>query len=112
MTRHDVVIVRQGDVLLVRVDALPEDARPEQVDSQRVVLAEGEATGHAHVVQSPRASLYRSDAWEQRFLVVTGRQPTLLRHEEHNPLEVGPGVWEIRQQREYVPGGEERWAAD
>ena len=50
-------LVLQGDLLLVPVSGLPEGA--DRVGSGRLVLAEGEATGHAHVVDDVRASLHR-----------------------------------------------------
>jgi hypothetical protein len=51
---------RQGDILLVPVPAerLPEHARPLPRDAKgRLVLALGEATGHAHAVAAPDADL-------------------------------------------------------
>ena len=50
-------LIRQGDLLLVPIAGLPEGA--DRVRSGRLVLAEGEATGHAHVVDDERASLHR-----------------------------------------------------
>jgi len=35
----------------------------------------------------------------------------VLRHEEHDPIAVPPGVWQVRRQREYDPR-RERWIAD
>ena len=49
-------MVRQGDVLLVPVDAIPEAAKPVARDHGRVVLAYGEATGHAHAISSAAAT--------------------------------------------------------
>jgi hypothetical protein len=105
------LILRQGDVLLIQLDRLPEDAVREP-DWGRLALAEGEATGHAHVVSSRRASLHRLDEWDERYLLVEGSRPLALRHEEHDPIPVPPGVWEVRRQREYRPGREELWVED
>ena len=87
-------LVRQGDLLLVPVAGLPEGA--DRVGSGRLVLAEGEATGHAHVVDDERASLHTypwNDTW---FLSVEDGEPVLLVHEEHDPLRVLPGAYEVR----------------
>lgn len=46
--------VRQGDVLLMRVDALP-DGEPEMPRRPHVILAEGEQTGHCHYLTSEEA---------------------------------------------------------
>jgi hypothetical protein len=98
-------LIRQGDLLLVPVDEVPSVAH--RVRSGRLVLAEGEATGHAHVVEDGRASLHSVGAaasgtvtW---FLRVEGGEPVLLVHEEHDSLQVPSGAYEVRRQREYVP---------
>jgi hypothetical protein len=48
MTPH--FFVRQGDVLVVRVAALPSRITPKARDAGRVILAYGEVTGHCHQV--------------------------------------------------------------
>lgn len=101
-------LVRQGDLLLVPVAAVPEGAR--ELGSGRLVLLRGEATGHAHVVENDRASL---QGWSsQRYLQLEGEEPVILVHQEHAPLPLGPGVYEVRRQREYVPRRRARWVAD
>lgn len=90
--------LRQGDVLLARVSAIPQGARQEQ-RSGRIVLAEGEATGHAHAIHEPDARTYRHG--DQRYLLTRSRAQ--LVHEEHAPIDIPPGSWRIVQQREYVP---------
>jgi len=101
-------LVRQGDLLLVPVSALPEFAK--KVGSGRLVLAEGEATGHAHVVDDERASLYGSATG--RHLSIEGEGPVYVVHEEHDRLPLHPGVYEVRRQREYVPQRRSRWVTD
>ena len=104
-------LVRQGDLLLVPVAGLPE--RAARVGSGRLVLAEGEATGHAHVVDNVRASLHRHP-WSrgERYLDVVGDEPVFLVHEEHDRLALAPGVYEVRRQREYEPRGRSRRVSD
>ena len=41
---------RQGDVLVVPVDEIPTGLKKVPREQGRLVLAHGEATGHAHVV--------------------------------------------------------------
>ena len=101
-------LVRQGDLLLVPVAALPACAR--KLGSGRLVLLRGEATGHAHVVDDERASLH---GWSSdRYLLVEGENAVLLVHQEHDPLSLFPRVYEVRRQREYVPQRRARWVAD
>jgi hypothetical protein len=89
---------RQGDVLLIAVDALPEGATAES-RSGRIVLAEGEVTGHAHAIAEPDARSYTHGG--QRYLLT--RSVAQLVHEEHGPIAVPPGTWRIVIQREYTP---------
>lgn len=99
---------RQGDVLVTRIDALPmRSLEPRQRDATRgVVLAYGERTGHAHVVDAlPEAVDFLEDASGNMFLVVRGEEgATKVLHEEHDPLDLPPGTYEVSQQREYEPG--------
>ncbi len=89
---------RQGDVLLLAVEGLPEGAAPER-RSGRIVLAEGEATGHAHAIAEPDARAFTHDG--QRYLLT--KSIAQLVHEEHAPIEVPPGTWRVVIQREYAP---------
>jgi hypothetical protein len=97
--------LRQGDVLLVEVEAIPAEARMRRRDG-RIVLAEGEATGHAHAIHEEDAREF----WhgEERFLLTRSRSQ--LVHEEHAPIVVPPGSWRTVQQREYLPPVGERMA--
>jgi hypothetical protein len=100
-------MVRQGDVLLVPVREIPKGARRlDRVDG-RLVLAEGEVSGHAHAIQDDHADLYlvrEGDVAEmrRRFLRVEAEVATLV-HEEHAPITLPPGDYEVRRQREWVP---------
>ena len=92
-------MVRQGDVLLVPVDAVPASAKPVARDRGRVVLAYGEATGHAHAIVSSAATQLQDDI--QRYLRLTAG--ATLQHEEHGPIAIAPGTYRVVIQREYVP---------
>jgi hypothetical protein len=95
---------RQGDVLLVPIDAaqLPSNpARQDRDERGRLVLAQGEATGHAHVITAPTARLLTDpDEVERRFLVLATQ--ALLTHEEHASLPLPAGTYEVVRQREYT----------
>ena len=87
---------RQGDVFVIRVDSVPSGAVP--VDGP-VILAHGEATGHAHTITSKHAKLY--EAAGERFLRLS--IPAVLRHQEHEPIELPAGEYKVVRQREYSP---------
>lgn len=76
-------IIRQGDVLLIEVEAIPEGAVETTPDGD-VILAYGEVTGHAHrIVQTKAAPKVRT--WEaagERFIQLV-ESYALLSHEEH-----------------------------
>lgn len=98
---------RQGDVLLRAIDpaALPEETVAIGRERGRVVLAEGEVTGHAHAVHAPGAHLllepHALTEAPRRFLVLDA--PADLVHEEHAIIGLPSGVFEVVIQREYVP---------
>lgn len=101
--------IRQGDVLLVPVDEIPGGCKPVKRVQGRVILAEGEVTGHHHAISDADVKMVISEM-ERRYLEVGGEGATLS-HEEHATLMVAPGRWEVLRQVEYAPG-ELRQVAD
>lgn len=102
---------RQGDVLVTRVRAIPTGAVSVPADNGRSVLAWGEVTGHAHALDATRGRLYELDEGEElerRFLRVLA-DGGVLRHEEHAPLRLPAGDYQVTLQREYVPRERRRW---
>jgi type IV secretory pathway protease TraF len=92
-------IYRQGDVLLIEIDALPpEAAEIECADS--IILAWGEATGHKHQIDADTATLY---SWQGDRLIETRPGATLV-HEEHSAIALKPALYRVVVQREYQPG--------
>jgi hypothetical protein len=93
----------QGDVMIRPVQALPDGALAVK-NKGRIVLAHGEATGHAHAVSVREArefTMADSGAAVRRFLSVAS--VATVKHEEHAPVKLPAGVYEIVQQREYSP---------
>lgn len=96
-------LFRQGDVLIRRVRSLPKEAK-DITPKGRIVLAYGEVTGHAHAIADGEVREFSmADAANvtRRFLNVV--KEATVRHEEHAPIPLPPGVYEIVQQREYTP---------
>lgn len=96
---------RQGDVLLIKVSALPE-GKSKKVNG--LVLAYGEATGHSHTVVAEKINtavlLEYADmkfGTIERYLELKGK--ATLRHEEHAAIDLDPGIYKVVQQREYSP---------
>lgn len=104
------MIVRQGDVLLRPVPDIPAAAREVPRDAGRLVLAYGEVTGHAHVVDAPPEEATLLSVGERaRFLRLM--RDVELRHEEHDTLSLPAGTYQVIQQRVWTDadGDEENW---
>lgn len=89
-------VAQQGDVTLTRLSELP-TGEIKVVSRKRCILAEGEHTGHAHVIEESEAELIRIG---ERMLLKLTKAATVV-HEEHNPITLAPGIWEIGQVSEY-----------
>ena len=87
---------RQGDLLIVKVSKIPTDA----IKQNNRVLAEGEATGHMHALDS--GTVYEKNG-VLYFRVSDGI--TKLNHPEHKTIEFEPGEYKVIRQREYEPKG-------
>lgn len=98
---------RQGDVLVVPVAEIPQAAQVVPRDKGRVILAYGEVTGHAHVVDAPEATLLTTTE-QERFLRLVTAAP--LVHEEHATITLPAGNYQVIRQAEYEPGSARRVA--
>lgn len=102
-------LYRQGDVLIRRIDKIPLRRRKSTNDDRRrLILAHGEATGHAHVIDAkPSEARLRHgsarDARELTFLEVLSPTGVELVHDEHDTIVIPPGDYEVTRQREYSP---------
>lgn len=97
---------RQGDVMLAPLDAVPEaeDAAVVKRPGKAVILAFGEVTGHSHQFSPAtreHVTMFKSEALNMEWIVV--EEEAELKHDEHGPITVAPGVYEVIHQREYHP---------
>jgi hypothetical protein len=111
---------RQGDVLIIEVATIPEDAKeiPREGD---LILQHGEVTGHAHRIPSRHAKIFRTEE-DRRFMKVGGAstrregfgqvEPVALNHEEHSTVVIPVGLYEVTIHAEYEPGELPRQVAD
>ena len=82
---------QQGDVLFKKVDTTPKQSKPIPRKNGKFVLAEGEVTGHSHVID---AEEFVSATGGEKFLV-DPVEPAV--HEEHGQVVLEPGIWQIGQ---------------
>jgi hypothetical protein len=90
---------RQGDVGLA-LCTIPREAAPGKRDGDRIVLAYGEVTGHAHAIRSRGVKILEHEG--TRYIRVP-RRGAKLEHEEHAAIRLAPGEYRVIQQREYSP---------
>jgi hypothetical protein len=114
------VMARQGDVVIKRIDKLPEESTlvPVPQEKGKVVLAHGEVTGHMHAISEPFVHHFRMavdtqsrldesmkgslpGGWFAGDTFLKVAQTVVLRHDEHAPVEIPPGDYVVRRQREY-----------
>ena len=107
------LIHQQGDVLLYASE-IPADAKRVDAKAGRYVLAEGEATGHAHAIaDSCDIELFeRANDAGVVTLYLRVREGTLT-HEEHGAQVLTPGDYEVGRVVEVDPfAGEVRRVTD
>jgi len=105
---------RQGDILIVPTPRVRKLGAPVPRDERgRIVLALGEATGHAHAIAAPGAGLFASmDAASPDRILRVDKGGATLSHEEHAAIDLPAGDYIVRRQREYAPGEIPRTVAD
>jgi len=96
-------VYRQGDVLAREVS--PKDFARHgaelAAESGRLILARGEATGHSHSIDARVGRLFEGYRPGVCYLLLD--EQGLLEHQEHSPISLSKGVYEVIRQREYEP---------
>lgn len=90
--------VRHGDIMLHSVEKVEGEIVK---NNGSFVLAEGETTGHKHVITTLNPNdleiLKTSDG---RYYFNIKSEGTIV-HEEHNAVKVAPGKYEMKREREF-----------
>lgn len=89
-------MVRQGDVLVRKVDALPKSA-VQDGNTEKVILAYGEVTGHHHRIEAGAKKYV--DPETQCTYIEIAEALAALDHEEHSTLTLPAGIHEVIIQR-------------
>lgn len=92
------MLIQQGDVLIKRVEKI------QGKKLNHLTLAKGEKTGHHHTITKGEAELYEENG--VLFLRVKSDNATLT-HQEHLPVEIEKGDYQIGIVREYDHFSEE-----
>ena len=100
---------RQGDVLIVpiaeaQVPPVVASLEPLARDPrERMILALGESTGHAHAVVGRGALYPAASPLEPMYLHLEDKGGRVV-HEEHGTITLAGGWYRVIRQREYEPG--------
>jgi len=89
--------IQHGDVLLQRVETLPKGVKIVARRNGIIIVAEGEMTGHHHVIAERGATLMELQG--ELYLEVT--EPVTITHEEHKSLPIPEGIYRIGIVKEY-----------
>ncbi len=98
--------MQQGDVLFKRMVIKADDLKlmkdgfklegSKVLAKRRCVIAHGES-GHTHVLEEDEAELIQLG---EKIILKLMKQAT-VKHEEHKPITLEPGYWEIGRVREF-----------
>lgn len=104
----------QGDMLIRRINELPEYIVESTAENGAFVLAHSE-TGHNHVVKEESGVKFYHHANDNFIAYLVVDNTALVEHmrgfDTHETIKFDKGIYEIRRQREYIPEGFRR-AAD
>lgn len=95
----------QGDLLIIKLDKLPEGLKPAKSN----IILEGEATGHVHRLVTGILLLEETPS-KYSLGYVQSDKPITIEHifagtdtstREHEPQILEPGIYHLESQREY-----------
>ena len=92
---------QQGDVILEKVNLIPKGTKKKKRTPRGYILAEGEVTGHAHVIEQEIEFYEKAPLTGRPQLFVKNKQPVKIKHEEHKTFTLPIGNWEVKRVREY-----------
>ena len=102
-----VKLYQQGDVLIFTAGEIPADVKPVKASERGFVLAEGEATGHAHTIDTIDLCELFQDNANNLWLEVKTEEGVTVRHQEHKHVTLPKGKYKIGIVREVDPFAEE-----
>ena len=92
--------------MIQTVDEIPADAVRLSPDQHKNTLAEGEVTGHAHRVDGI-VDMFRRVNAPQGEVFMSAPRRIVLNHEEHKPIAIPTGMYQVSRVREYDHFAEE-----
>ena len=97
----------QGDLMILPVDEIPDEAQELQTTGEHHVVAHSE-TGHHHVLNAQKARVFTVAATAMAMYAKVLEQTELLHqrpYDTHEALSIPPGNYQLLRQREGAPEG-------
>lgn len=91
------VNLQHGDVILRGISSLPEGCKEVIRKGEKFIVAEGEMTGHNHVIVETGAKLLELKG--ELYLEVL--EPVTITHEEHKAIAIPEGIYKIGRVQEH-----------
>lgn len=105
-TRTFTAMAAQGDLLLRKIDAIPDGFTAAKPCGGRHIVAHSE-TGHHHFLNAKGVEYFTGA--DPMIAYLRCSSPTELLHDRphdtHAPIALEVGNYELRRQREYTPAG-------
>lgn len=98
--KNKMLQIQHGDVLLQQVTSLPVDA-VQKPQEKPLIVARGEHTGHAHLIDSDNANIWELNRHGVTELYLEIKAPVTIVHDEHKPLPIPEGYYRIGGVKEY-----------
>lgn len=104
-------MVRQGDLLIVPLARRTTDdlVLPSGSEVAGGILALGEVTGHSHRVAGKAVTVYDTERYGR---VIDALEDFSIVHEEHGPLALRAGTYQVIRQREFDETHITRYVSD
>jgi len=98
----------QGDILIEKCSKIPAGAKPVKPINGKHVIAEGEATGHAHTIDESVGDIFELEG----VLYLKAKQAGTIEHQEHAAQKITKGITRFVRQREFTDADEPRPVRD
>ncbi len=111
LSSNKLATYRQGDILLMQKDSLPQWRRQLNTIRGRVILAKSAITikgllhrqpQHCHYFAAPNVQHYRECGTGNIFIAIENGPAELL-HQEHYGISVPAGIYRVIRQRQWHP---------
>ncbi|OGR90318.1 MAG: hypothetical protein A2V88_16955 [Elusimicrobia bacterium RBG_16_66_12] len=89
---------QQGDVIIERVEVAL-SGKPVPPEGGRLILAKGEATGHAHAIEDIAGVALVNGPDGNLYLMLPGKRSVV--HDEHKTIVIPAGLYRVRKVQEY-----------